>query len=141
ARGSYLPRVPAVSLHSASLFPPQVAPGMPAPLMRSSGGLGQSRHPSRNENELSPRQIYFSRLQFLKFLHALVIVRSARSKAISALTSDHVRIRTCRLRTNADDRLPGAALGRVEGGDGLVEGRDVADVRPQSSVTHPLDDL
>src|SRR5690348_12783163 len=44
-------------------------------------------------------------------------------------------------RTNADDRLPRAALGRVEGGDGIVEGRDVADVRPQSSVPHPLDDL
>src|SRR5262245_29666358 len=87
------------------------------------------------------RPIYFSRLQFLKFLHALVIVRSPRSKAISALTSDHVRIGTCRSRTNADDRLPRAALGRVEGGDGLVEGRDVADVRPQSSVTHSLDDL
>ena len=26
-------------------------------------------------------------------------------------------------------------------GDGVVEGRDVADVRPQSSVLHPLDDL
>ena len=34
-----------------------------------------------------------------------------------------------------------ASLGPVEGGDGIVEGRDVADVRPQSSVTHPLDDL
>jgi len=32
-------------------------------------------------------------------------------------------------------------LGRIESGDGIVEGRDVADVRPQSSVTHPLDDL
>src|SRR5262245_6777027 len=61
--------------------------------------------------------------------------------AISALTSDHVRIGTCRSRTNADDRLTRAALGRVEGGDGIVEGRDVADVRPQSSVPHPLDDL
>src|SRR5262249_11437625 len=47
----------------------------------------------------------------------------------------------CRSRTNADDRLPLASLGRVQGGDGIVEGRDVADVRPQSSVTHPLDDL
>src|SRR5215475_6830071 len=47
----------------------------------------------------------------------------------------------CRSRTNADDRLPLATLGPVEGGDGVVEGRDVADVRPQSSVTHPLDDL
>src|SRR6266699_2983984 len=44
-------------------------------------------------------------------------------------------------RTNADDRLPLASLGRVEGGDGIVEGRDVADVRPQSSVTHPPHDL
>jgi hypothetical protein len=48
---------------------------------------------------------------------------------------------SCRSRTNADDRLPRAALARVEGGDGIVEGRDVADVRPQPSVTHPLDDL
>ena len=45
------------------------------------------------------------------------------------------------LRTNADDRLPGASLGRVEGRNGIVEGRDVTDVRPQSSVSHPLDDL
>src|SRR5688500_8927281 len=42
---------------------------------------------------------------------------------------------------NANDRLPRASLGRVEGGDGIVEGRDVAEVRPQSSVSHPLDDL
>src|SRR5258707_14989527 len=44
-------------------------------------------------------------------------------------------------RTNADDRLPRASLGRVEGGDGIVESRDGSDVRPQSSVPHPLDDL
>src|ERR1700720_1188211 len=50
-------------------------------------------------------------------------------------------IGACRSRTNADDRLPLASLGPVEGGDGVVEGRDVADVRPQSSVTHSLDDL
>src|SRR5438874_10120588 len=47
----------------------------------------------------------------------------------------------CRSRTNADDHLPLASLGPVEGGDGIVEGRDGADVRPQSSVPHPLDDL
>src|SRR5262245_61035075 len=46
-----------------------------------------------------------------------------------------------RSRANADDRLPRASLGRVEGGDGIVEGRDAADVRLQPSVTHPLDDL
>src|SRR5262249_3894359 len=40
-------------------------------------------------------------------------------------------------RTNADDRLPLTSLGRVEGGDGFVEGRDVADVRPQSSLPRP----
>src|SRR5262249_7190940 len=50
-------------------------------------------------------------------------------------------IGACRSRSNADDRLPLASLGPVESGDRVVEGRDVADVRPQSSVTHPLDDL
>src|SRR2546423_7809395 len=44
-------------------------------------------------------------------------------------------------RTNADDRLPLDPLGRVEGGDGIIEGCDVADVCPQSSVPHPVDDL
>src|SRR3954470_24724978 len=44
-------------------------------------------------------------------------------------------------RTNANDCLPVDPLGRVEGGDGIVKGRDVADVRPQSSVPYPLDDL
>src|SRR5262249_12085854 len=44
-------------------------------------------------------------------------------------------------RANADDRRPVASLGRVEGGDGLVEGRDVANVGPQSPVSHSLDDL
>ena len=34
---------------------------------------------------------------------------------------------------NADDRPPLASPSRVERGDGIVEGRDVADVRPQSS--------
>src|SRR5499433_2813728 len=50
-------------------------------------------------------------------------------------------IGACRSRTNADDRLPLPSLGPVEGGDGVVEGRDVADVRPQPSVTHPPHDL
>src|SRR4051812_9551352 len=44
-------------------------------------------------------------------------------------------------RTNADDRLPADSLGRVERFNGIVEGRDVADVGPQSSVPHALDDL
>src|SRR6516164_725914 len=47
----------------------------------------------------------------------------------------------CCSRTNADDRLPADPLVRIESGDGVVEGRNVADVRPQSPVTHPLDDL
>src|ERR1044071_7078403 len=42
---------------------------------------------------------------------------------------------------NADDRLSLASLGSVEGGDGIIESRDVADVRPQSTIPHPLDDL
>ena len=47
----------------------------------------------------------------------------------------------CRSRTNADDCLSVASLGRVEGGKGIVKGRDVTDVRPQSSIPHPPDDL
>ena len=42
---------------------------------------------------------------------------------------------------NADDRLPCDPIGRAEGPDGIDEGRDVADVRAQSSVPHPLDNL
>ena len=38
-------------------------------------------------------------------------------------------------------RLADDPFGRVEGGDGIVEGRDVADVGPQAPVPHPLDDL
>ena len=53
----------------------------------------------------------------------------------------HEPVGASRSRTNADDRLPLASLGRVQGGDGIVEGRYFADVRPQSSVPHPLDDL
>jgi WS/DGAT/MGAT family acyltransferase len=43
--------------------------------------------------------------------------------------------------TGADDRLPAAAPGRVERRDGIVERRDVVDVRPQPSVAHALHDL
>src|SRR5215472_5549432 len=44
-------------------------------------------------------------------------------------------------RTNADDRLALDLLGPVEGGDGVIEGRYFADVRPQPSVTCPPDEL
>src|SRR4051794_25333093 len=62
-------------------------------------------------------------------------------RAVWVALSRLVRCRPESLWTNADDRLPVASLGPVEGGDRIVEGRDVADVRSQSSVTHPLDDL
>jgi hypothetical protein len=55
-------------------------------------------------------------------------------------SSDCIRLPGIRT-PNADDRLPLASFGRAEGGDSIVEGRDVADVRPQSSVPYPLDDL
>src|SRR5580704_4459996 len=42
---------------------------------------------------------------------------------------------------NADDRLSRASLGLVEGGDGIVEGSHFADVCPQPTMLHPLDDL
>src|SRR6201989_387735 len=59
----------------------------------------------------------------------------------TAIVRLHGSMGARRSRANADDRLPRASLGRVEGGDGIREGRDGADVRPQSSVPHPLDDV
>src|SRR3977135_2641607 len=44
-------------------------------------------------------------------------------------------------RMNADDRLSLNPLGRVEGGDGIVEGSHVADVCPQPTIPDPLDEL
>src|SRR5690349_2038670 len=44
-------------------------------------------------------------------------------------------------RTNANDRLPFSSLRAVEGGDGIAERRDGADIRPQPSVSHTVDDL
>jgi hypothetical protein len=42
---------------------------------------------------------------------------------------------------NADDHLALDPLGQVEGGDRVIEGRDVADVRPQPTNPKPLDEL
>src|SRR6185437_12476026 len=44
-------------------------------------------------------------------------------------------------RTETDDRLARASLSRVEGGDRAVERSDGADVRPQPSIPHALDDF
>src|SRR5262245_59998547 len=44
-------------------------------------------------------------------------------------------------RMNADDRLALDPLGRVEGGNRIVEGSHVADVCPQPTISGPLDDL
>src|SRR5215471_3844232 len=42
---------------------------------------------------------------------------------------------------NADDRLSLDPLGRVEGGDGIVEVSHLADVCPQPPIPDPLDEL
>src|SRR5438552_15295753 len=44
-------------------------------------------------------------------------------------------------RMNADDRLSLDPLGRVEGGNRIVEGSHVADVCPQPTNPEPLDEL
>jgi hypothetical protein len=44
-------------------------------------------------------------------------------------------------RTNTDHCLPRTTRGRVKGGHGIIQGRNCADVRPQSSIPHPLNDL
>src|SRR4051812_26205168 len=49
--------------------------------------------------------------------------------------------RAAAFRATADDRLPLDPYGGGEGGDGVVEGCHVADVRPQPTVPDPLDDL
>lgn len=45
------------------------------------------------------------------------------------------------LGAKADDGFSHDPRGRVEGGDGIVEGRDLADVCPHSSVSQSLGDL
>src|SRR5262250_3157098 len=42
---------------------------------------------------------------------------------------------------NADDRLSLDTFGRVEGGDGIVEGSHLANVCPQPTIPDPLDEL
>jgi hypothetical protein len=42
---------------------------------------------------------------------------------------------------NADDRLSRAPLSRIERRNGVVQARDLADIRPQSSVPNALNDL
>ena len=42
---------------------------------------------------------------------------------------------------NADDRLSLGPLGRVEGGNRIVEGSHDADVCPQPTIPQPLDEL
>src|SRR5216110_1603410 len=42
---------------------------------------------------------------------------------------------------NADDRLSLDPLGRIEGGNRIVEGSHVADVCPQTAIPDPLDEL
>ena len=134
------------------------------PLRRSVGFLGQralhrGHEPRVHAHEFQTRPRPFSGVRGrgswvvsafmgcavdLQHEHGCLSVAAADRKQPADLDSAG-RLRApmgaCRSRTNADDRLPLASLGRVQGGDGIVEGRDVADVRPQSSVTHPLDDL
>src|SRR5579871_5170117 len=45
------------------------------------------------------------------------------------------------LGAHADDGFAFAALGRVERGDGVVEGRDVSDVGAKAPVAYPVNDL
>src|SRR6185437_9165196 len=47
----------------------------------------------------------------------------------------------CRSRTNSDDRFSVDLVSRVESGHGIVEARDLADIRTQPSVTHSPDDF
>src|SRR5436305_9356334 len=64
-----------------------------------------------------------------------------KARTVSSAPAGWVHQWTRRSPTKADECLPADPLGRIESGDCIVDGRDVAYVRPQSSVTHPLYDL
>src|SRR6266478_5385633 len=61
--------------------------------------------------------------------------RRTQPAALDSAGRPRASIGACRSRTNADDRLPLASLGPVEGGDGVVEGRDVA----ADDIEHQID--
>src|SRR5215472_8215808 len=96
------------------------------------------------KREVAPcTSFWFFNLKAMDASRWLGLIGCRRPTAVGRLSGSMGAYRS---RTNADDRLPRDPLGldplgRVQGGDGVVEGRDVADVRPQSSVPHPLDDL
>src|SRR5215472_1266746 len=96
------------------------------------------------KREVAPcTSFWFFNLKAMDASRWLGLIGCRRPTAVGRLSGSMGAYRS---RTNADDRLPRDPLGLdplgwVQGGDGVVEGRDVADVRPQSSVPHPLDDL
>jgi hypothetical protein len=98
--------------------------------------------PDGLEHNFGRRRVYWLENSIFKAPHLTVDQSRGRGvKSLEQFISASGRAVPKSSRTNADDRLPADPLGRVEGSDGFVEGRDVADVRPQSSVPHPLDDL
>jgi hypothetical protein len=66
---------------------------------------------------------------------------SACARVGGASGADDIRAELAICRSTIASPSPYGRTWMVEGADGIVEGGDVADVRPQPSVAHPLDDV
>src|SRR5262249_23157691 len=73
--------------------------------------------------------------------HPLAIPNGGRGVVIPRASGLNESIGACRSRTNVDDRLAPDPLGRGAGRDAPIEGRALADIRPQPPVARPPDDL
>src|SRR5215831_16364009 len=76
-------------------------------------------------------------------LHVKRAIKNGRRNRVRHLNSPSARELHLprRLAMNADDRLSLDSLGRVEGGNRIVEGSHIADVCPQPTNPDPLDEL
>src|SRR6516165_2975586 len=72
-------------------------------------------------------------------LHVKRAIENGRRNSVRHLNSPSAR--ELHLRMNADDRLSLDPLGRVEGGNRIVEGSHVADICPQPTIPDPLAEL
>ena len=93
------------------------------------------RHRPGTDQPLDAKRLTLVTVRFVHVQEAVLICRSR----FSTRTEGPIAVAESS-RTNVDDCFPVASLGRVEGGDGILERCDVADVRPQPSITHPPDD-
>src|SRR5215469_12413558 len=115
-----------------------------SPLEMGNDGLAAPGHdpaPSTRSTTLPRRGfVWYAPIASASGNSAPTTGRTGPASIRRAISSNSAR-RGWTMTTNADDRLALDSLGRVERGDGVVEGRDVADVRPQPTIPYPLDEI